>query len=257
MFKNNKEYYMKRKALVIVVLLMALAVASAYAQDKNWSNSTELSFVNTTGNTEVTTLSAKDKLTYKFSPKIESILNLAALYGKSDGVKNSENYSAKLKISYLISEKFYTSLVAGWSKDEFAGVDSKIWVGPALGYKILTGEKHTLDFEAGAEYVDEKYFIPAGDTLSNTSNDYFNGRAFTEYKFLFSDKSNLSQSLEFNYDFENSNNYDITSVTALTTALSDMLSLKASYNVSYVNAPVPDTLKKTDTTLSISLIINM
>ncbi|MBN2016886.1 MAG: DUF481 domain-containing protein [Candidatus Cloacimonetes bacterium] len=241
---------MKVKVLIIFVILNAIVCSSVFAQDKNWSNTTELSFVNTTGNTEVTTLSAKDKLSYKFSPKIETILNLAALYGKSDGVKNSENYSAKLKISYLISERFYTSLIAGWSKDEFAGVDSKIWIGPALGYKILTGPKHTLDFEAGAEYVDEKF-------VDDTKNGYFNGRAFTEYKFIFSEKSNLSQSLEFNYDFENSDNYDMTSVTAITTALSDMLSLKASYNINYVNAPVPATLKKTDTALSVSLIINM
>jgi len=241
---------MKIKLLVLLIIISLFASASLFSQDKNWSNSTELSFVNTSGNTEVTTLSAKDKLTYKFSPKIETMLNLAALYGKSDGVKNSENYSAKLKISYLISEKFYTSLIAGWSKDEFAGIDSKMWVGPALGYKVLTGPKHTLDIEAGVEYVDEKF-------TDDTKNDYFNGRAFTEYKYAFSEKSNLSQSLEFNYDFENGDNYDIASVTAVTTSLSDMLSLKASYNINFVNAPVPATLKKTDTALSVSLIINM
>jgi len=105
-------------------------------------------------------------------------------------------------------------------------------------------------FEAGVEYVDEKF-------VDNTKNDYFNGRAFTEYKYAFSEKSNVSQSLEFNYDFENGDNYDIASVTAVTTALSDMLSLKAGYNINFVNAPVPATLKKTDTTLSVSLIINM
>ncbi|MCD6329891.1 MAG: DUF481 domain-containing protein, partial [Candidatus Cloacimonetes bacterium] len=221
-----------------------------FALDKNWSNSTELSFVNTSGNTEVTSLSAKDKLTYTFSPKIETTFNIAALYGKSDGVKNSENYSAKLKVSYLITERLYTSLIAGWSKDEFAGVDSKIWLGPALGYKILDSDKHKLDFEAGAEYVDEKF-------TDDTTNDYFNGRAFAEYTFVFTEKSNLSQSLEFNYDFENSDNYDMISITAITTALSDILSLKASYNINYVNAPVLATLKKTDTILSVSLIINM
>ncbi|MDP8241985.1 MAG: DUF481 domain-containing protein [Candidatus Celaenobacter antarcticus] len=236
---------------IALLLIVSVCLSSTlFSQEKNWSNSTELSFVNTSGNTEVTTLSAKDKLTYKFSPKIETVLRLAVLYGKSDGIKNSESYSVKLKTSYLISERFYTSLIAGWSKDEFAGIDSKMWVGPALGYKVLTGPKNTLDFEAGVEYVDEKF-------TDDTKNDYFNGRAFTEYKYAFSDKSNLSQSLEFNYDFENSENYDIASVTAVTTSLSDMLSLKASYNINFVNAPVPTTLKKTDTTLSVSLIINM
>ena len=241
---------MKIFKIVLFIIIGVCMSSSLFAQEKNWGNSTELSFVNTSGNTEVTTFAAKDKLSYKFSPKIETILRLSALYGKSDGVKTSENYSAKLKGTYLISERFYTGIVAGWSKDIFAGIDSKISIGPALGYKILTGPTHTLDFEAGVEYVDEKY-------TDATKNDYFNGRASIEYLYAFSEKSNVGQSLEFNYDFENSDNYDIASVTAVTTALSDMLSLKASYNIIFVNAPVPTTLKKTDTTLSVSLIINM
>jgi len=247
---------MKVNKLIFLLIVDMIVSGSLVAQEKNWSNSTELSFVNTSGNTEITTLSAKNKMTYKFSPKIETILNLAALYGKSDGVKNFENYSAKLRGSYLISERFYTSLITGWSKDIFAGIDSKMWAGPALGYKLLTSPKHTLNFEAGVEYVNEKYYDPT-NSLDETNNDYFNVRAFSEYKYAFTGKSNFGQSLEFNYDFENGDNYDLTSVTAITTALSDVLSLKASYNINFVNAPVPSTLNKTDTTLSVSLIINM
>jgi putative salt-induced outer membrane protein len=247
---------MKAKKLVLLIIICILVSDSIIAHDKNWNNSTELSFVNTSGNTEVTTLSAKNKLIYRFTPKIETVLQLSALYGKSGGVKNSENYSAKLKGSYLISERFYASLVAGWSKDIFTGIDSKMWVGPALGYKLITGPKHNLNFEAGVEYVDEKYYDP-NNSLDENGNDYFNGRAFTEYKYAFTEKSNFEQSIEFNYDFENSNNYDATSITSITTALSDVLSLKASYKIDYGNAPVPTTLKKTDPTLSVSLIINM
>jgi len=97
---------MKIFKIVLLIIVGVCMSSSIFAQEKNWSNSTELSFVNTSGNTEVTTFAAKDKLTYKFSPKIETILRLSALYGKSDGVKNSENYSAQLKGSYLISERF-------------------------------------------------------------------------------------------------------------------------------------------------------
>ena len=223
-FLLKLEDTMKVNKLVLLLIVGILVSGSLIAKNKNWNNSTELSFVNTSGNTEVTTLSAKNKLTYKFSQKFETVLKLAALYGESNGVKNSENYSAKLKGSYLISKRFYASLVSGWSKDIFAGIDSKMWAGPALGYKILTGPTHTLDFEAGLEYVDEEF-------TDETKNDYFNGRAFTEYKYSLTEKSNFGQSLEFNYDFGNSDNYDATSVTSVTTALSDVLSLKASYKI--------------------------
>lgn len=245
-----------RIKIVSAILILALCTSvTLFAEERPWTNSTELSFVNTSGNTEVITLSAKDKLTYRFAPKIGTCLQLAVLYGESDGIKNSEQYSAKLNGSYLISDKFYTSAIIGWSKDEFAGIDSKIWVGPALGYKILTLTNHTLDFEAGIEYVDEKFTDPP----AGGSNSYCNGRALTVYRFRIRQPADeFSQSLEFNYDFGESDNYKINSITSVTTVLSDILSLRASYEINYVNSPPPTGgLDKTDTTLSISLIINI
>ncbi|MGC9336828.1 MAG: DUF481 domain-containing protein [Candidatus Cloacimonadia bacterium] len=245
---------MKIKIASAILILALCTSVTLFAEERPWTNSTELSFVNTSGNTEVITLSAKDKLTYRFSPKIETWLQLAVLYGESDGIKNSEHYSAKLNGSYLISDKFYTSAIIGWSKDEFAGIDSKIWAGPALGYKILTLTKHNLDFEAGIEYVDEKFTDPP----AGGSNSYCNGRALTAYRFRISKKNDFSESLEFNYDFEESDNYKINSITSVTTVLSDILSLRASYEIDYANSPPPTGgLEKTDTTLSISLIVNI
>lgn len=242
---------MKIKIICIIILILILCTsANLCAQDRLWKNSAELSFVNTSGNTEVMTLSARDKLTYRFSPNIETVLQLSAFYGESNGVKNSENYSTQLKGSYVLSRKFYITFIAGWSKDEFAGIHSRIRTGPAFGYKILTLPKHALEGEAGIEYVDEKF-------TDDTSNSYCNGRALMLYRFIISEKSDFSQSLEFNYDFTESDNYKANSVTAITTMLTDILSLRASYEVDYVNSPVPAGLKKTDTSLSVSLIIDI
>ena len=70
------------------------------------------------------------------------------------------------------------------------------------------------------------------------------------------DKNRFSQSLEYLYDFEDSDNYNLNSETALISALSDYLSLKASYVVKYDNEPVPETLEDTDTILGITLIVS-
>lgn len=103
--------------------------------------------------------------------------------------------------------------------------------------------------ELGPNYVKEKY-------TDGTDEDYLEGRAFGQYQYAFTEKNRFSQSLEFLYDFEDSENYRVNSETALISALSDYLSLKASYEIKHDNKPVPSTLEETDTILSVTLVVN-
>jgi putative salt-induced outer membrane protein len=228
------------------------ATTVAYSQEKDQRKLTdeaELSFVDTGGNSDLVSLSAKNLLKYTFSETLNGTWTLSALYGESDGVKNAESYSTEIRLEHLITEKLFSALIAGWLKDEFSGIESRYYVGPALGYKFLTGLKHSLEGELGVNYVTEEY-------TDHTDEDYMQGRAFGKYEYAFTKKNKFSQSLEFLYDFEESENYNINSETALISALSDYLSLKASYEIKYDNEPVPATLEETDTILSLTLVVN-
>jgi putative salt-induced outer membrane protein YdiY len=55
---------------------------------------------------------------------------------------------------------------------------------------------------------------------------------------------------------EDGDNYNVLSKTALISALSDYLSLKASYVVKYDSEPVRSTLEETDTILSVTLVVS-
>jgi len=172
-----------------------------------------------------------------------------ALYGKTYGVKTAERYSSELRLEYLFTDRLYSFATAGWSQDEFAGIDSRYYMGPGLGYKFLIGPKHFFLSELSINYVHEEYTIDADE-------DYMMGRSFTKYEYAFTEKNRFSQSVEFLYDFEDGDNYIVISETALISALSDYLSLKTSYVVKRDNEPVPDTLEETDTTLSVTLVVN-
>ena len=231
-------------------LLIVFAMAPvAQAEEKRWSDEAELSFVDTGGNTDVTTLSAKNLLKYQFSEKLQGAWKLGALYGEADGEKNAESYFTELRLDYLFTKRFYSFAIGGWLQDEFAGIDSRYYVGPGVGYKFLTGPKHFLVGEAGLNYVNEEY-------TDDTDKDYLGGRAFAEYEYAFTEKNRFSQSVEFLYDFSDSDNYNVNSETAVISALNDFLSLKASYTIKYDNQPVPSTLEETDTVLAITLVVN-
>ncbi len=239
-----------RRAILFTVLPVIFVLATgAYAEEKRWGDQAELSFVDTGGNTDITTLSAKNLLQYKFSEKLQGAWTVGALYGKTDGEKSAESYFSDLRLDYLFTNRFYSFAAAGWSQDEFAGIDSRYYVGPGVGYKFITGPKHFLLGEVGANYVYENY-------TDDTYEAYIEGRAYARYEYAFTEKNKFSQSVEYLYDFEDGDNYTVNSETALISALSDYLSLKTSYVVKYDNQPVPSTLKETDTILSVTLVVN-
>jgi putative salt-induced outer membrane protein len=233
----------------MVLLVVFAMVTAVFAEEKKWADEGELSFVDTGGNTDVVSLSAKNLLKYTFSEELKGAWKLSALYGESEGVKNAERYATELRLDYLLTDQLFSALIAGWLKDEFAGIESRYYLGPAIGYKFLNGPRHFLVSEVGLNYVKEEY-------TDGTEKDYPEGRAFGQYQYAFTEKNRFSQSLEFLYDFEDSDNYRVNSETALISALSDYLSLKASYEIKYDNKPVPSTLEETETILSMTLVVN-
>ena len=253
-FTNNcylqKEKQMKNLRLFAVLLGIILVFApQSFAEDKSWGNQAELSFVDTGGNTDLMSVSGKNLLTYKFNEKFKGAWKIAALYGETDGEKNAESYLTELRLDYLITEKLFAYGVAGWMKDEFAGIKAKYYLGPGVGYVFLNGPKNFLSAEAGVNYTSDEY-------TDNTERDYAGGRTFAKYEYAFTEKNRLSQSAEFLYDFDDNENYVIISETALKSAINDSLSLKASYIVTYDNQPVPKTLEETDTILALTLVVN-
>jgi putative salt-induced outer membrane protein len=240
---------MRKITLFIIVIALFTSIPAVYGEEKKWKDEAEFSLVDTGGNTDLMSVSGSNTLQYAFDESLKGTWEVSALYGKSDGVKNAESYSTEVRLDYLFTDQLYAAGIAGWLKDEFAGIEAKYYIGPAVGYRLFTGPKHFLLGELGLNYAMEEY-------INNTDAEFIEGRAFGKYEYAFTKKNKFSQSLEFLYNFDDSGDYKVTSETALITALSDYLSLKASYEIKYVNEPIPQTLDDTDTILSIALVAN-
>jgi len=239
----------------LAALLLGLAVlgGTCFSQDQDprkWSDEAEFSFVDTAGNTDVLTLAFKNLFKYTFSEKMDAAWKIGALYGRNNGETNAENYFTDLRLNYNVSERFYIGVGGGWLKDEFAGFNSRIYFGPTAGYKILTGPRHFLNAEGGVDYVREKY-------ITDETENFASGRATGAYELSITEKSKFNQLVSFLIDFENSDKYYVNSLTSVTSALNNWLSLKGSYEVKFNNRPVPITLDKTDTILSLALVVTI
>lgn len=115
----------------------------------------------------------------------------------------------------------------------------------------MIGPSHFLKFEIGADYTYEDYT----DALED-NRQFLEGRLFGKYEWAFTEKTKFSQGLEYLQSLEDSATWKFNSITALITALTDILALKISYSVLYNNDPRPSGLEKTDTLFTTSLVFS-
>ncbi|MBE0605069.1 MAG: DUF481 domain-containing protein [Deltaproteobacteria bacterium] len=244
---------MKRYLCMLASAVFLLAAPAAFAaepkNDKVWSDQAELSLVNTTGNTETTSMAGKNTLSYRFLPRATGTWRIGGLYSSDGGATTAEKYDTELRLDYMHTERVYTFAMAGWNKDRFAGIDQRYYGGAGVGYKLLVGPKHFLLGEAGLNYTQENY-------TDNTSSGFLTGRLFGKYEYAITKKNRLSQSVEYLYDFSDSSHFKVNTETAVIAALTDTFSLKAAYVVRHDHKPVPADLEKTDTGLTVALVAN-
>src|SRR5512144_766854 len=242
---------MKKLASFLMATCIGLAVVASgsSAEEKALSDEGELSYVQTEGNTKVTTLAAKNLTKYKFNETLTGSWKIGAMSAEADNVKTAENYFTDLKLDYQNTPRLYSFINAGWMQNKFTGIDERVYGGVGAGYKFLDGPNNFLIGELGVTYVSDSY-------IDDTKKDYPGGRAFAKYTYAFTATNRFSQSLEYLNDFKDSKRYNVNSETAVISALSGILSLKTAYLVNYTNAPVPATLKKKDSTLTVALVVN-
>lgn len=237
-----------RVCIAAITLFMG-ASSLAHAEEMPWHDEAELLYVDTSGNTDVTTFSAKNTLTVPFSGKTKGTWKLNALYGESDGTTDAESYFTELRVDHSHTERFYTLGYGRWTRDTFAGIDARYSVGAGAGYRLLIGPTHFLLGEADLTYTKEEY-------TDNTDVDFPGARLFGKYEYHFTDKNKFTQSLEWLLDWSNFDNWNLNSETAVLSALNSWLSLKASYVVNYDNDPIPG-VKKADRILGVALVVSI
>jgi putative salt-induced outer membrane protein len=239
------------KWLIILTLAGILFTGLAYAEepaDKKWKDEAEFLFVQTGGNTDVRTLAFKNMLEYKFSNPLIGVWNISLLDTETDGEQTAERYYTDLRMDYLFTEHWYAYVLGNWMKDEFAGFDQRYTIGPGAGYKILIGPKHFLLAEAGLAYASEDYVVEEDENFAE-------GRAFGKYEYAFTEKNRFSLASEYLHDFDDNSNYKSNSEAAVISALTDILSLKVSYEIRYQNRPKPSDLEKTDTVFGAAIVV--
>lgn len=238
---------MKTAILLIPVLALA-AAAQAQEAPKKWKDAAELSYVQTSGNSKTTTLSAKNLFNYDWQ-KAALELTAGGLGTKSGTSVTGEQYNASEKVSWKLTGKNYTFEKIAWDKNRFAGIKDRWDLGVGVGRHILESADDQLFAEVGGGYMFE-------DRMPGSENKSFGTyRGYAKYIRTLSATANASQDFEYLGNLKESDGYRMNAETALVASISSHFSLKASHVWKYVNSPSAG-FRKTDTINMLSLIVN-
>lgn len=239
-------------ALAAALFLLILASPALCAENTDEAqrvrDEAEVSFVSTWGNTEITTFSLKNRLEVDLTDRDTLRWDASALLSENGGERTAERYATELRLDHSYTERLYSFAYGGWSKDEFKGIDQRVDGGAGAGYRLLDGPKHHLALEGGLACAYEEYTDGTDDTFPE-------GRGYAEYEYRFTEDTSASQSVEVRVNLSDTEDTVVRSVTAVTTSLTEILSLKTSYEVVYDNQPQPATLDETDSMLTVALVV--
>lgn len=245
----------KRTMFVLgAVLLLAMPAA---AQDEAegeaqpeplWVNNLGLSYLSTSGNTDTQTFGLDFRMERKPTPWG---LEVVASFNRADqdGELTAERYFVSAQAKRALSERWELFGGISGEKDEFAGFDLRTVVDAGVTYHALLGPTHLLSFDAGLAWTDEDRIEPEEDV------SYLGGILGLSYEWKFSESASFTERLELYPNFDDTSDWRLNSVTAVTASLTKVLALQASYEVRYRNQPIGDN-DDTDTATKISVVAN-
>lgn len=216
---------------------------AAQAADGQVHLTGNLSFVNTAGNSDLTTLSGDEVLQKMTTDSLWKFQQMAAaVYGRSQDSTTASAFSAGGRVDRTLSSRMFAFVGANWQRNRFAGISRRFEELVGLGYQLLALERDQLSVEGGAAFNQQRSTLGVAD-------NFIAARAAGTYKHLLTDKAFFQQYGEFLPNLDTGKDFRLNSETSLVAPISRAIALKLAYTIHFDNLPEPG-FKKTDRILS-------
>ncbi len=209
-------------------LLAALAVLPA----DTITAKADLGFVNTSGNSEVTSVNAGNRV--ELTGGAWGVTQaFGMIYGRTDGETSTSQYRASLRGERGIAPRVELFLLTEFDRNTFAGISSRYAQSAGVAVAVVAGDRDQLDLEVGAGYTWQNAVGPAPD------REFSVGRAAARYRRALGEKAEFVQVVEFLPNFKEGDDRRVNSETSLSAPITTGIAMKASYVIRYDGLPQP------------------
>jgi len=237
-----------RKAIVLAAGLIPLAAAAAEPPPPPpplWAGKAELSFVSTSGNTDVQTFGAGVELHYKPLPW-SADARVSYVRSETSGEVNARSLAAMLRGARNLTPRLDVFVQADYLKDTFAGIDRRLAGTAGVEYAVVETDRQELKARVGAGYTKE-------NRVQGADRSFASGLAGFGYKYKLTETTDLSDEFAFTEDLKDTGDWRIANTFAITVAINKVFSLKASHDLQYLREPV-EGFGRTDTITKVALV---
>ncbi|HEY9143774.1 MAG TPA: DUF481 domain-containing protein [Arenimonas sp.] len=225
------------------VLVLALLASPAAAFAATWQPSAELGIVNTTGNSETTSINGR------FGLKAEEDLwshdyYLAALRSESDDELTANRYEIGAKSDRKLGERSYLGAAARYENDDFSPYDYQATLALNYGGWLLREEGRSFKLEGGPG-VRRAQLADTGEVESGALL-----RGFADYQHQITESTKF-----FNTTLveATSDNTFAQNDIGIAVSINKTLALKAAFQARH-NTEVPVGTENTDTLTSVNIV---
>lgn len=230
----------------IINKIFIISSITTFSYSLDFTKHLELSYVDTSGNSNTSTFSAKLETLTKLAEGEELKAKATVLYSKDNDETSANKYDIEVDYNHMINEKLYSYMGINYINDELSDYDYRLNIGPGFGYKFINDDIQTLDIQAGLDYAFDKY-------ENGKKDEYIAPRTETNYRYRINDNMQFKQMLSFLISSEDTEKYFFTSESSLNLKMIENISLGISYRIDYVNQTEKE---NTDRKFLTSLIID-
>jgi len=208
----------------------------------------DLGFINTSGNTHVSTLNASDALIVWTSHANKISQDFGTTYGSVSNVVQTSLWTASLRDDYTFTPVVGVFARFGFDRNTFAGIEQRFEQGIGAALVPVNAGRNRLEVDLGASYVESR-------STAGVELNYPAGRGAVIYRYTFAKDTYFQQSVDDLTDLNRVSNSLINSETDLVAPLSRHSAIKLGYQIRYSNDPPPG-FKTTDRLLNTDLQFN-
>jgi putative salt-induced outer membrane protein len=240
-----------RRGLAIAVAAVVVGAAPAAAQSADslgWRFVGNLGYVQTSGNTQLSTVNLGDRLTYRPSARWLIAQTASWIYSYSDSTETANQILAGLRGDWSFHPKLSLYVLVSYERNLFAGVEGRLEEAGGLSWKAVESARHALAVEVGVADNQER--------IGGERGSFWSSRVGAKYKLSITDKSYLEENLEVLSNLETTEDQRVNSTTALVAPLTGAIAIRLGFLVRFDSQPVPG-FKETDTTFTSGIQISL
>lgn len=197
----------------------------------------DMGFVNAAGNTNVTTLSVGDELSFKRG-RWQLKENGSVVYGRTGDSTTAEQIKVSGRTDVQLVSVLHLYVGVTYERNRFAGIARRFEEFTGLGIRLIDLPATVWSLEAGSSINQQR-------STTLVSSGYAALRIGTLFRHNFTKTAYFQESAEYLPNLETKADWRVNSETAVVAPIAGRVALKVSYIVKVDNQPEPG-FQKTD-----------